>query len=176
MISAYSCEFACQRRELRRDGQAREVWGQVYPDLSEGKPGLFGAVTSRAEAQTMRLAAIYAALDRSEVIRADHLLAALALWDYCEASAQYVFGDALGDPVADEILRALRNSPQGLTRTQLHGLFGRHCRAGELSAGLSSLLTGGRARFKKQSTGGREVERWYATAAETHESECERSE
>jgi hypothetical protein len=35
---------------------ARRDWERVYPSLSEGKPGLFGAATARAEAQVVRLA------------------------------------------------------------------------------------------------------------------------
>ena len=35
--------------ELRRDEKARELWHAVYPELSEGSPGLFGSATSRAE-------------------------------------------------------------------------------------------------------------------------------
>ena len=36
-------------------------------------------------------------LDGADKIRREHLDAALAVWDYCEASARYIFGDALGD-------------------------------------------------------------------------------
>ena len=36
------------------------------------------------------------------------MAAALALWAYCEASARFVFGEALGDPVADVILGLLK--------------------------------------------------------------------
>ena len=59
---------------------------------------------------------------------AGHLLAALAVWDYCEASARFIFGDALGDPVADEILRALRQAgEEGMTRTAIReNLFQRN--------------------------------------------------
>ena len=32
---------------------------------------------------------------------------ALAVWEYAEHSARYIFGDALGDPLADEILAAI---------------------------------------------------------------------
>ena len=81
---------------LVRDENARQVWWAVYPELSEGGPGLSGAVTSRAEAQTMRLALLYALLDSSDCIRREHLVAALALWEYVEASAQCVFGDSMG--------------------------------------------------------------------------------
>jgi hypothetical protein len=44
----------------------------------------------------MRLSALYALLDKSAVVKADHLKAALALWEYCEASARFIFGEALG--------------------------------------------------------------------------------
>jgi hypothetical protein len=71
-------------------------------------PGLLGAITGRAEAQTVRLALLYALLDQAPTIAQIHLEAALALWTFCEASARYVFGDLLGDPIADTILRALR--------------------------------------------------------------------
>jgi len=98
--------FAKDAGELKRDEKARALWHEIYPELSEGKPGLLGAATARAEAQVMRLAMIFALLDLSDVIRVEHLTAALAIWEYCEASARYVFGESLGDPVADEIQRA----------------------------------------------------------------------
>jgi hypothetical protein len=40
---------------IRLDAQASDLGEQVYDDLSEGKPGLFGAVTGRAEPQVLRL-------------------------------------------------------------------------------------------------------------------------
>jgi hypothetical protein len=61
---------------------ARSKWAAVYPDLSAGKPGLLGAVIARAEAQTVRLALIYALLDGADKIDLPHLEAALAVWEY----------------------------------------------------------------------------------------------
>ena len=58
---------------------------QSIQNSVRGHSGLYGAVTSRAEAQVVRLSLIYALLDCSPVIRQEHLLAALALWEYCEA-------------------------------------------------------------------------------------------
>lgn len=52
--------------------EAWKIWESVYPELSEGESGLLGGVTSRAEAQTMRLAMLYALLDCSYAIEADH--------------------------------------------------------------------------------------------------------
>ena len=92
--------FAAMRRA--------RVWHAVYPRLAGDRFELFGAVTSRAEAQTMRLALVYALLDGSSVIEAQHLNAGLAVWSYCEASARLIFGDAVGDVSADQMLKALR--------------------------------------------------------------------
>jgi hypothetical protein len=62
------------------------------------------------------LSLLYALLDGAKVISTPHMLAALAAWDYCEASAQFIFGDSLGYPEADRILAALRTDTQGLSR------------------------------------------------------------
>lgn len=105
---ASALAFARDAGELRRDERARTIWREVYPTLSAGKSGLLGAATSRAEAQVMRLALVYALLDESPMIRAEHLTAGLALWNYAEQSAKYIFGSKLGDPVADDVLYALR--------------------------------------------------------------------
>lgn len=158
-------EFAREPREILKDDVARKSWDEVYPDLSEGKPGLFGAIIARAEAQTMRLACIYALLDRSPVVRQEHLLAALALWDFCETSARGIFGEVLGDPVADELLRALRSSPHGMTRTDIRDFFGRNRNSREVERALGQLCDQGLARWSKENDGspGRPTERWFAT-------------
>jgi hypothetical protein len=55
-----------------------------------------------------------------------HLRAALAAWEYCEASAAHIFGNSLGDPIADEIERALKQQfSEGMTRTAIRDLFKR---------------------------------------------------
>src|SRR5262249_54043770 len=92
----------------------------------------------------------------------EHLRAALALWEYCETSARYVFGDALGDPVADEILRALRNNPDGLTRTAIRDLFGRNRNADQIGRALALLLQNGLARVVSEQRDGGPAERWFA--------------
>ena len=72
-------------QRMVRDDEARDIWHSVYPAFTEGKPGLIGAMLARAEAQTMRLACVYALLDGSAVVKAEHLMSALAVWEYCEA-------------------------------------------------------------------------------------------
>ncbi len=83
--------FARKNGQIERDEEARDLWHGIYDDLSAGTPGLVGALTGRAEAQVMRLAHIYALLEKSPHIRRDHLEAALAVWDYCLSSVRSVF-------------------------------------------------------------------------------------
>jgi len=157
-------EFAQGVDIVRRNDDARAMWREVYPALSEGKPGLLGAATSRAEAQVMRLAMLYALLDGSGVIRKEHLLAGLAMWEYPEQSARYVFGGALGDPVADEIMKELRRRhPEGMSRTDLRDLFGRNKKADQINRALELLFEHHLVRTEpRQGTGGRPAEYWFA--------------
>jgi hypothetical protein len=158
--------------EMHRDGEARTLWFKIYEELSGGHAGLLGAVTSRAEAQVMRLACLYALLDFSGVIRRVHLEAALVLWHYCEASAHHVFGNATGDRVADEMLRALRESgEQGLTQTALNNLFSGHQKKGSMGRALSLLQEQGCVACEKEETGGRPSLRWFAVTSKAEKAE-----
>jgi hypothetical protein len=148
---------------LTRNDEARALWHEVYEPLSEGRPGMLGAVTARAEAIVMRVATVYAVLDGRTQIGVEHLRAALAVWRYCEQSARYVFGDAVGDPVADELLAALRSRPEGMTRTEIRDLFGRHRSGSRIDAALAILAEAGMAAMGVEQTSGRPAERWRAT-------------
>jgi hypothetical protein len=111
-------------RLLRRDSAASDAWRSVYADLSEGRPGLLGAATNRAEAQVLRLSVAYAIADMAEEIRLEHLLAALEVWRYAFDSAAWIFGNKTGNRVADSILLALR-ATDSMTRTDIVNLFDR---------------------------------------------------
>jgi hypothetical protein len=154
--------FGRDQGAMYRDDAAREIWREVYGQLSADRPGLSGALLGRAEAHVLRLSMLYALLDLSPVIGATHLLAALALWDYAEASVKYIWGDALGDPVADELLRLLRASPDGITRNQMCDYFGRHQSSERIGKALALLAEHRLARSERQETGGRPREVWRA--------------
>ena len=154
--------------EVRMTEAARTIWAGVYAELSRPRPGLVGAVTARAEAQAIRLALTYALADCSAVIDVPHLLAGLAVIEYAQASAEYIFGDSLGDPVADELLVALRRAGDaGLTRTDVRDLFKRHQRAERVTAALDLLASRGLARMTEEQTGGRPTEVWRAATKAT---------
>jgi hypothetical protein len=149
---------------FERDNAARELWQDWYPVLSRVHPGLYGAATSRAEAQVLRLSAIYAALDCTPVIGEAHLQAALAVWDYCSASASLLFGTATGDHTADRIKEALDATPDGLSRIQIRALFHGHLSSERIEAALQQLMSIGAIDQQTQpSRGGRRSTLWTAT-------------
>jgi hypothetical protein len=153
--------FAKTAGEMRWGDSARPLWEERYPSLSEGAPGLLGAVTSRSEAQVLRLACVYALMESSVTIEEQHLRAALALWDYAEASARYIFGNATGDALADGIEEMLAGAPEGMTRAQIRDAYGRNKNSDRIGQALELLEKYGRAFKKYEHTGGRPAERWF---------------
>src|ERR1044072_8907370 len=88
-------QFAEGVREMKRDEHAAELWRAGYPRLVEDKTGMLGKAVARARAQVLGLSCLSALLDCSSAVRRQHLEAALALWQYCEDSAHYIFDEGL---------------------------------------------------------------------------------
>jgi hypothetical protein len=126
------------------DAKAREFWHATYGQLARSRAGRLGPVTDRAEAQTRRLALIYAGLDRSKEVTLPHLQAALECWNYAERSAAYIFGDAETDAFAEKILEALHASKdKGLSKNEINRTLFRGTQAAKVEACLESLITAG---------------------------------
>jgi hypothetical protein len=145
---------------------AARYWEVIYAALANEQPGLIGAITARGEPQTLRLALLYSLLDQASQIDVVHLEAALAVWKFCEASARHIFGDLLGDSLADDILAALRSAgAAGMSRTELRDFFGRNQSGGTIGAALGKLLKAGKARVERKSAprGPWPRETWFAT-------------
>ncbi len=142
---------------------ARVAWWDTYARLSQPGPGPAGAMSARAEAHVIRLALIYALLDRATAINLAHLNAALALWDYAHRSATWALGDTTGDPIGEQIHAALTANPDGLTRTQIRDLFHRNQPAVTIDAALAALVHTHRAHRRRVTTGGRPADIWTAT-------------
>jgi hypothetical protein len=161
-------DFARRQGNTRYDwdDDAAKEWDLIYEELSAARPGLSGAATSRGEAQVPRIALQYALLDKADKLCLRHLRAALEVWRYALESARYIWGDGIGDPVADTILEALKKADgAGMTRTEIHVLFANNQKAARLDMALRSLAEYGRARFEMQPDGGRPVERWFHIGA-----------
>lgn len=137
----------------------REAWKAVYHDLSSDQPGLAGSLLGRAEAHVMRLSALYAVLDGENEMDLVHLKAALALWEYAQASTRMIFGDNTGDSEADAILQALRERGE-LTDSDISSLFKRHVPSSRLQQAKAVLSSAGLAHHEAVSTGGRPRSVW----------------
>jgi hypothetical protein len=176
-LSAVACELrraldwatAAPEVLFRRDAAARQLWQDRYPALSQLRPGLRGAATSRAEAQVLRLSAIYAALDSASIIGLPHLQAALAVWDYCYTSASLLFGMSTGDPIADRIREAIEASHAGLSKNQIRRLFHGHLEGNRIDAALEKLVALGALTSHSEPTGGRPSTLWSAIEEDEHE-------
>jgi hypothetical protein len=140
---------------LHRTGRAREAWCRIYRDLSSDIPGLVGNMLARSEAHVARLSALFAVLDGAEQIDLQHLTAALAWWDYIEASTRAIFAGRTGNDAADRI-RADMVPRQSLTVSQIRDqIFGGHVTAAKLTAAIELLTSMGEITVEKQPTAGR---------------------
>ena len=163
-------DFAKIGGDLTRDPEAADLWRRIYRHLSTPRPGLVGAILGRAEPQVMRLACLFALLDGFFVIRRTHLRAALALWDYLDQSAAYIFGERLGDWVADALYEAIREAgSDGLSETDLHNVFGRNQAGARIRVALQSLAGLQLIVPKVEQTGGRPRTRWILATHTPHE-------
>lgn len=167
MLDALKAARARAAGELRRTPEAEALWAEFYARTANAHvPGLLGAVTNRGEAQVLRLSALYAVLAGADHVGVEHLRAALALWEYCERSARWVFGAATGNRDADAILAALTAvGAAGLTTTEINaGVFQRNAPAARIRAALDLLSLAGLAVGRQESGGtGPTTQRWCAT-------------
>jgi hypothetical protein len=156
-------------RQMSRSPQARQMWLDLYPHLSAERPGLFGAVTGRAEAQTLRLSLLYALLDGQAVIEEKHLKAASALWRYCQDSAEIVFSDGDVEPMEplEKLLLEKITAQPGTNRRGLHKSIGGHVPGDMLVKALASLRDKGKAKAEMRSTGGWPSECWFPVLTTT---------
>src|SRR6516225_3314065 len=82
MLGQWTAEALTKARTCTRvamTAAATKRWADIYKELSAEQPGLLGAITARAEAQTLRLALVYALTDGVDAIDVTHLDSALAV-------------------------------------------------------------------------------------------------
>lgn len=145
--------LAQRRGTMTMTPPAVALWESLYTELSQEHSGLAGSIINRAEAQTLRLALIYALLDGAEQIAESHLQAALAMWNYAQESALYIFGDRVADPLEEKVLEALKAGP--LTATELSAALNRHVPRERLQPLLQQLEGQQRISIQKQKNAGR---------------------
>ena len=88
------------------------------------------------------------------VIAAGDLEAAYSVWRYSRASAEYIFGDAVGDRLADRLLVEIQRSPTGTTASGLARVAG-HVTAERRARAVALLVGRGLVTVAEVVTGGR---------------------
>ncbi len=157
--------------EISFSHEAKDLWEGLYLELEADRHGVFGAVTGRASPMVKRLACIYAVADGRCIVDAVHLRAAMAVWRYSLASAKHIFGQSLGDKIADEILAALEIAPAGMTTTGIRDHFCHNKSSKEIKNALSCLLQHERVRFAEEPPAGgkgRPAQRWFLSGEVRH--------
>lgn len=156
--------------EMQFDADARDLWDASYKGMKaryRQVPGLLGHVLGRGPTHCLRLAMLFSLLEPARrelksVITRTGLEAALALWDYAERSATYIFGDTLGNPNAERILEALKaKCPLGLTRTEISEIWKGRRPAALIARDLALLLRNSLVYREVEPTTGRPRETWY---------------
>lgn len=149
---------ALSRKRIFLDRNARELWKRFYYRVAEdGTSGLEGAAIGRAEPQVLRIAMLYALLDRSEKIQYEHLKAAIALWQYCEDSARMLFGGLSKEQ--KKIADALEGGPMTVSVIR-EKVFSRHRKLPQILDDLSGMLKAGYVEFGAGKDG---IDRWSLT-------------
>lgn len=99
------------------------LWEEMYGRLRAPRHAgpMVDIMTELAERHVPRLAGLYAVMDRSREIKTEHLLAALAVWDYSEGTLHGLFAHQTGDKRQDAVLRNLRERyPAGMTTFEVN--------------------------------------------------------
>jgi hypothetical protein len=139
---------------VERSRAAEERWRSRYDELVNDDPGgLLGIMVARAPRHVLRLALVYALVEASPRVERRHMDAALALWNYCRASAAQVC-DRVAVPSRDlsaELLAGIAAAGErGLSLTEQLDLFGRNVPATRLRSARESLEETGRVVSTKE--------------------------
>lgn len=141
--------------QMRLTAAAGDLWDAEYDRLTEDRPGIAGAITARAEAQVVRLSMIYALFDGRKHVDAVHVQAALALWRYAQASAEYIFNDdAVGSKLDAKVNEIISAMPAGMSLTDLHNATGNNHKADDLRRSIQRLVDAGLVRSESVKTDG----------------------
>lgn len=142
--------------------------------LAPATARIFERALSRAgpgerEASALKLAKlglVYALLNGSAQLSAEHAAAAVSVLRYSDAVRQHLTAGINTARVAARIDAALRHCPRGLTRTQLNRRLNGKAKAAVIDAAFEQLARSGRARREFHRTPGRSAERWYPEGGE----------
>jgi hypothetical protein len=139
---------------MRLDGEAKVLYEQFYRSFhrSQRQSGGIERVKQLCERHppyALRMATLFAITDRTEIVRAEHMRAALAWVRYSADSIRFLFAQGAAARPANEAtalgekILALFSGDAELTRTEISNRLHRKCSAEQLDNAIQPLLMNG---------------------------------
>lgn len=148
------------------DPDARDLWASTYREFAPERPFLLGALLARGVAHIQRIALLLALGDGASTVGRIHLEAAVAIWRRAAAAWQELYGEKIGDRLAERLMTALTDAgSDGLTRAEIRRAVGsNNVPASRIETALGTLRDAGYAVMAKVAgpSGGRPAEVWNA--------------
>lgn len=141
-----------------RDGHI--YWEEFYRSLNDDDQTVVGVLTARHEPQVRRLAMIISLMNGFDQINQDSLRFAEKIYDYSIETLKEIYGFSFGDSFTDRIFELLKQSPDGLSRTQIQDRLSRNYLKGSLDRSLNLLKSQGLVEITTMPTTGRPLEIW----------------
>ena len=148
--------------EIRWSDEARPVWADFYDGWRKSREGLSGvlaATTSRITSYAIKMAMLYAIMDKSEELLPEHLEAAVEFAKFCQWSASELFSffplAQAGKVEAKVIGMLMKKNP--LPQREIHQRIGGRVTADMLARILSGLEAHQRIKLYTAEGGGKWV-------------------
>ena len=113
-----------------------------------------GSILNRGETQVIRLAMIYAFLDKVDIIEPRHIQSACAVWKYCEDSARFIFSGKEINPFVSKIRKLLKKDGR-LSVSEIYQHFNKHITKDQLEESITELISRNEIVQTEIKTGGR---------------------
>ena len=131
MVADIAGELADRLRKLSGLGEvpfttaAIEAWEPIYRDLARPRPdGPVTALLARGRPMIPRIALVYALIDGSHAVDAEHLHAARALWAYTEESIHWLYGQLDDQEEVERLMAWLVEAGEtGRSKSDVYNLF-----------------------------------------------------
>jgi hypothetical protein len=149
---------------MRRTPAADRLWEAEYFRRAEIRTGgVVGAILGRAEPQLLRLSMLAALAREQDVVDAQDLAAAVALWQYADETVRMLFAGG-EDPLVARVIEAIRAAP-GISRSALHRATAKTMPAARFVALLEQAAAMGIVSPERVETAGRPREVWRPRGA-----------
>lgn len=132
-------------------GDAKKYWAEQYLIVSTDMTGTTGSITSRSEAQVLRVALVFCLLEGVGTIEKCHIEAAVFLVSYCNESVNFIFSTPLENEAgtdANKLLAAL--AKKTMTQTEISRLFSNNKSRTQLQELLTDLQNLNKIKFTTQ--------------------------